>query len=110
MIQEAYNLNSPLTIIPAQSNYTEKSFFTVDKKNVIVEVVKKAEDSEDTIVRLYEAFGGKANVTLKSNSLPIKMATLCNMLEEDQDKLVVENGSVKFAIKPFQILTIKLIQ
>jgi len=40
----------------------EKSFIEVDKENIIVSVIKKAEDSEDIIVRAYETRGISTDV------------------------------------------------
>jgi len=42
----------------------ELSFISVDQRNVIVNVVKLAEDSEDIVLRLYEVHGVKTNVRI----------------------------------------------
>lgn len=111
VIQEAYNFNEPLLVRPVPVP-EPRSFFAVNKSAVIIETVKKAEDSDDVIVRLYESHGGRCDVTLTS-SLPVKRVTRCNLLEEDEKgdnaaALQWNNNSVTFSVKPFQILTFKL--
>jgi len=109
-IKEAYNFNVPLLprnlVVPESS----KSFFWVDKDNVVLETVKKAEDSEDIIVRLYESHGGRGKFHLAS-SLPVKKVSVCNLLEEEDTgdhKLIWENGKVALQVKPCEIVTLKL--
>lgn len=42
------------------------SFFSLEgSKNAILDTVKRAEDSDDVIIRIYEAFGGRAAFRLK---------------------------------------------
>ncbi|KAG0163421.1 Glycoside hydrolase, 38 vacuolar alpha mannosidase [Apophysomyces sp. BC1015] len=55
--------------------------------NVVLDTVKKAEDSSDVIVRLYEAYGGRANARLVS-SLPIKSIYRCNILEDELEMII----------------------
>jgi alpha-mannosidase len=50
--------------------------------HVVIETVKPAEDgSGDIVVRLYEAMRTATRATL-STSLPVRRATVVNMLEE----------------------------
>jgi alpha-mannosidase len=108
VVQEAYNLNSPLIAISANENLKEKSFFSVDKKNIVIESVKKSEDSDDLIVRLYESFGGHVKATLKWN-MEVKSVFCCNMLEEEKsEKLEIKENQVHVQFKPFEIVTLKL--
>ena len=72
--------------------------------NVIIEAVKPCEDTEKAyILRLYEATGDYANVTLHFGH-PVKGLSLCNMLEEEQEALTGDTLS----LKPFQIRTVKV--
>jgi alpha-mannosidase len=42
------------------------SYFEIDgAKNVILDTIKRAEDSDHLIIRLHEAFGGRAQFKLK---------------------------------------------
>jgi len=45
--------------------YNAKSYFTISNApNVILDTVKRAEDSDEIILRLYEAYGGHARAML----------------------------------------------
>ena len=107
VIEEAYRFNLPLIVFPGSSQPNEMSFFQVDTPSVVIETVKKAEDSDDLIVRLYEAHGGRGPVLL-STPLPVHSVALCNILEDEFRELTWENGGVQFEVTPFQIVTLKL--
>jgi alpha-mannosidase len=113
VIEEGYAFNVPMTVAPSQAEPGEVSYFTSDNPAVIIETVKKAEDSRAVIVRLYEAHGTHAKTRL-SSPLTVKRATVCNLLEED----LVEEGSTApldwsqngagLSFRPFEIKTVKL--
>lgn len=114
VIHSAFNFNVPLLVandLPVTLWQDHKnSFFSVDHDSVIIDAVKKAEDSNDIIVRLYESFGGRTKFNFKS-CFPIKSAHLCNMLEEkleESTKLEWNEGQVSLSIKPFQVITLAL--
>jgi len=109
VIEEGYRFNQPVLVQPTSAPVGEKSFFQVDRPNVIIETVKKAEDSGALIVRLYEAHGARGPVRL-SSPLPVQSVRRCNLLEEEDQPLRWENGGVQFDVTPFQIVTLKLIR
>ena len=69
--------------------------------------MKKAEDSEATVVRLYETHGVRGSATLEM-ALPFQKAWLANLLEEKRTPLELHEGRVKIDFKPFQIVTVIL--
>jgi alpha-mannosidase len=107
VIEEAHRFNAPLHLRSTDAASTEVSFFDVDRPNVIIDTIKKAEDSDAIIARLYEAHGSRTTVRFGS-SLPVKRASLCNLPEEDDRPLVWTNDGVELTVTPFQILTLKL--
>ena len=74
---------------------------------MVVEVVKKAEDSDDTIVRVYEAYGRRVKAEL---SFPAELtsAAECDLMEENDAPVAVKGNKVSFEIKPFEIRTFKV--
>ncbi|MGC9468682.1 MAG: alpha-mannosidase, partial [Anaerolineae bacterium] len=64
VIQEAYALNVPLRVIETDAHTgpapREHALIEVGSPDIVIEAVKKAEDSDDIILRLYEAAGGQA--------------------------------------------------
>lgn len=103
----AYELNIPG--IPARGN-ADKDIFSwmeVDDDNIIIETVKKAEYSDDIIVRLYECNGESRKVSLSFNE-EVKKAEKCNLLENTLNELFIENQRLSFHVKPYEIVTLKL--
>ena len=106
-----YELNVPIRIIPIKSQDgkfpVQHSFFNLDAENIIIETVKKAEDSDTLILRLYENRGATTKATLQFN-LPIKSVKLVNLMEEESKQLKVTSNSVSLQFHPFEILTLKV--
>jgi alpha-mannosidase len=110
-IPQAYLLNNPMTTViknnAGGSISEEYSFVSSDCDNVIIEAVKKAEDSDDIIVRLYECYNRRSDVCL-TFAKDIKAAYECDMLENNIEAVVSEGNSVYFKMKPFEIKTLKI--
>ena len=110
-VQMAYSLNSPFTTKveePHPGRLPEKmSIFSLDKENVIIEVIKKAEDSEDIILRLYEYQNKRVKVKCIT-PLIIESVTECDLMEKDILTLPKEKDSFSFEIKPYEIKTFKI--
>jgi alpha-mannosidase len=107
VIAEGYRFNVPLLVQPTAAAAQSVSFFQVDHPGVVIDTVKKAEDSDATILRLYESFGTHACVRLTS-ALPVTSAATCNLLEDDGAKLPWRSGGVPLELHPFEVLTLKL--
>ena len=107
IVQEGYRFNVPLLIWRTSANPSETSFFSIDQPSVVIDTIKKAEDSDSIILRLYEAHGVQATARL-SSSLPVTSAARCNLLEIEDQQVEWADGGATFHIRPFQILTLKL--
>jgi len=111
VIKNAYELNVPLYVCSIESRKGELSshgsFLSVDCDNVVVSTVKKAEDGNGIIVRLYETFGQKNQATL-TFGMDVKKAVLTNLMEEEIEELTVESNTVIVPFKPFEIQTIRI--
>ncbi|NXC76177.1 MA2C1 mannosidase, partial [Anhinga anhinga] len=109
VIQRAYNLNFPLHTVPASSaQCLAWSAFSVSSPAVVLET---AEDRpEAVVVRLYEAHGSTVDAWLQT-SLPIKEATLCDLLEQPvaQGRLPLEQRGVRLSFTPFRLLSVLLV-
>ena len=94
VIEAAEALNSEFGMPPG--------LVTVDTPQVRIEAIKRAEDSEAVIVRLYEAWGGpcRARVT---TPLPARRVTICDLLERER-----REASLELELRPFQVVTLKL--
>jgi alpha-mannosidase len=87
------------------------SALNIEPVNVTVESLKKAEDSDDFIVRLYETDGKTADAVLSFNRAP-SSARETDMLEWDRyvapKSFVVEGTKVKVPVAPHEIKTIRV--
>ncbi len=107
VVMEAYRFNVPLLVGRTTAAPTEVSFFSVDTPGIVVDWIKKAEDSDALIVRLYEASGAHVRGHLRS-PLPVCGVAACNLLEEEEIPLDWQDGGLALDLQPFQIITLKL--
>ena len=106
VVREAYELNCPVMAVPGAAG--ERSLFSVDAPNVVIETVKPAEDgSGDVVVRLYEA-KRTATRCLLSTSLPVAGAAQADMLERVQGELPCGGGEIGLDFRAFEVKTVRL--
>jgi alpha-mannosidase len=112
VIEHACALNMPLHLVEAEPHKGTlpewQSFFEVDRPGVLIEAVKHAERDESVIVRLYEAYGSRGQVELIT-TLPVKHAFRADLMERTGAPVECELGRIAFTVKPFEIVTFKLI-
>ncbi|MDO5573067.1 MAG: alpha-mannosidase [bacterium] len=110
-IDRAYLLNNPLFCLPKTGTGTtlpaEYSMVQVDAKNVVIEVVKKAEDGNGLILRLYEAYNRRTQVNMKLG-ISFTIAEECNMLEESKGEVAHDGDTLHFEMKPYEIKTLRI--
>ncbi|MBQ7831383.1 MAG: alpha-mannosidase [Clostridia bacterium] len=111
VVEAAYVLNRGLqakAITKQSGNLSEEySLVTCDTKGVFIETVKGADKGAGIVLRMFEAFKETKEVALRFGC-DVKKAYICDMLENEETELVVENGRVVFPIKPFEIITLKV--
>jgi len=84
------------------------SFCRVDKANVLLLTLKRAEDRDGIIVRLIETEGKDVTATVTLPHLTIKKAYLTNLVEENKGKLTNTAHKITAPVKAFGITTIRL--
>lgn len=108
---QAYNLNNPLITKVEDAHKgelpTKLSLASVDKDNVMIEVIKKAEDDDSLIVRVYEYHNSRTNVTLTAFK-KLSSVKECNLIERDLNNIVFDGDKFNFDIKPYEIKTFKI--
>ena len=113
VVQMAYDLNAPMTAIAvgAQDGILPESysFVSVAAANVLVDTVKKAEDSDALIVRMYEAYNKRVDATLSFAFQP-KRVVLCDLMERELKETEINGNSIHISAKPFEIITIKILK
>ncbi|MDZ7265592.1 MAG: glycosyl hydrolase-related protein, partial [candidate division KSB1 bacterium] len=114
VIRAAYEFNRPLRYLQASTGNDgklppEQALITIDVENVILETVKKAEDGDGIILRLYEAFGWHQRAAIRLH-FPVVAAFRTNLLEEMIEPMEVSSSTINLTCKPFEIITIRLRQ
>lgn len=111
-VEMAYDLNNPMTAVrlgKQEGTLPESySFVSVSDECVVIDTVKKAEDSEETVVRMYESWNKRVNGAKLTFGFDVKSAVLCDLMENEIEQLNVENNTVTLNIKPFEIVTVKV--
>ncbi|MBM3295173.1 MAG: alpha-mannosidase [Candidatus Aminicenantes bacterium] len=86
----------------------EMSFVSISSPNVLLSTVKKCEDDDSVIVRLYDIEGKDADVDLKL-FVPAARAELVNMIEEEEGRpLTIQNGAVRLRVGHHAIESIRI--
>lgn len=110
VLKAAYDLNMPMdaVLVKKQTGKLPETYslVSVDAENIYPETVKKAEDSDAMILRMYEASNKRTEFTVTFAFTP-KKVTLCDLLENEEQELTVNGNSVTLTAKPYEILTLK---
>ena len=113
VLEAASDLNTPLTVFPTDRHPGDfppaRSFVSVDDAGFVVVAVKRADDgSGDVVVRGYEAYGGRRRVRLRAPA-PVSSAHRTDLLERPRHPLPVDDGAVCLALRPFELVTLRLV-
>ncbi|HVT14180.1 MAG TPA: alpha-mannosidase [Fimbriimonadaceae bacterium] len=111
IVQAAYALNAPLRhafLTPrAGVSGTLPPFVHCDERNIVIETVKKSEEGNDLIVRVYECHNSRGTGELSCLREPVA-AFLCDLEENPIAELEISDGMIRFDYKPFEIITIRI--
>jgi alpha-mannosidase len=104
----AWDLNAPLYAVPGEAaeGINGRSLLRCDNPNVMIDVVKKAEDSDDLIVRMHEYAGSRGPVNLCSDLVIVSWQP-CNLLEHPIGPKQSGN-EIGDTISPYQIRTYRV--
>jgi len=106
----AYALNDPLIVTQGRGGKQSMplSLIFTDRPNVIVETIKRAEDGNGIIVRFYEGLRRRGPLTLTCG-FDLAGAWQTNLLEENQNVLQPAGRQVSLSVRPYQIVTLRLV-
>jgi alpha-mannosidase len=101
IVAEGIRFNAPLRFTSAPAG----PFASVDDPNLVLDTVKRAEDTDGLVLRLYEAHGarGVARVRLAS---PFAEAVLANVLEDGREPLGRDGDAIVVPYRPHQVVTV----
>ncbi len=103
VLAEAIRFNAPLRWRPGVSALP--SFAAVDDPSIVLDTIKRAEDSDALLLRLYEAHGARGIARL-SLATPFTEARRANLLEDPGTPLAVRGPTVDVPYGPHEIVTI----
>ncbi len=106
-VDEAYKLNQPLVAELETENRGAYSFASVDRPNVVLETVKRAEDGDGIVVRMYESENALTKAKLTVNA-DFEKAYICNLLEETEGEAAVNGNVIDVVLKPYEVVTVLL--
>ncbi|MGG1518187.1 alpha-mannosidase [Paenibacillus oryzisoli] len=112
---EAHKLNSKTSVskLPAGSIGSEQklpawqSFFACYSKNVIVDTIKKAEDSDAWIVRCYE-YGNQRGTVGFISSFAIAKVEEVNLMEREEQAMTHDVKGFTAYFKPYELKTFRI--
>ena len=109
IVRKAYAFNNPM--IAREINNSDgalaQSFSLVntDSENIIIDTVKKAENNDNVIFRLYESQNKKGRAKLKFG-VDIKKLYLCDLLENIEKEIEVKDNTAEIDVNNFEIITL----
>jgi len=107
----AYSLNAPMHAVLEEAHTgvlgSTYSLLSLDRDNCIVEAVKKAEDDEGVIIRLYEYKNMREQVQMTFGR-EIDSCYECDLLEDNEKSMPLHGGSMSFELLPYEIKTFKV--
>jgi alpha-mannosidase len=106
--QIAKQENEPISVVVYPETSTKSflpeslSFFSIDTEDVMISTIKKAEDSEDIIARMYNVNDGNERVNV-SSYFDINSYKQTNIIEENPTPVAPELNVGKYAIETFSL-------
>ena len=115
-VQQAYALNVPLIALPVEARPgllgAAGTWLDVEcspRDSVAVGALKKAEDSDDLILRLVELHQRRARVKVRFG-FEASGVVECDLLERDERRMPAGRTGFTFEIRPGQIRTFRLVR
>ncbi|HBT51780.1 MAG TPA: alpha-mannosidase [Petrotoga sp.] len=113
VIQESYKLNYPVLVKKLEKNEEGSlpdnfSFIRISDPDVVIETIKKAEDYDSVLVRLFEDKGSRKSEVEIEFFRSIKKAVECNLIEQEEKELTFKDNKIVFNITPYEIKTFKV--
>jgi alpha-mannosidase len=105
VLAEAVCFNQPLRAGGGGS--TQWPAFATVEGGLVLDTIKRAEDSDALVLRLYEPYGARG-IALVALAVPVESARFTNLLEDEGAPLELDGGAIRVPFRPHQILTLKV--
>ncbi|MGH9490840.1 MAG: glycoside hydrolase family 38 C-terminal domain-containing protein [Terriglobales bacterium] len=113
VMRQGHQLNSPLLAVAAGQHEgpwpARRSFASIAPDYLILKVIKKAEDDDALILRLYEFHGRGARARIRLPARAARVAEV-NLMERGETPVVLspDRQTVSLAVGPYEIRTLKM--
>ena len=111
-VRQGYGFNYGLSAVQVTAHAgvlgATHSFLGVDGDNVVLTAMKKAEQSHDLVLRLYEWQGNAADVSITLPGKPERAEEVGMMEDKAIGTLPLADGKVSLSIKPYEIRTVRV--
>ena len=107
VVAEGLRFNVPLRWADRPLLEPGRSLARVDDPNIVLDTIKRAEDSDALVLRLYEAHGARGTARLRLDR-PFGAACRATALEDDAEPLALHDGAVVVPYRPHEIVTVKV--
>lgn len=112
-VKRAYELNQPMFICRPKRNDCHQlgniNLIKSTSSNIIIDTVKKAEDNNDIIVRMYESAGEVAGFNVEYG-FSVSRVFITDILENNLKEVDVKDRQSELTAKPFEIITLRIIR
>jgi len=110
--RKASELNYPLVthVEPTHRGELPKihSFTSAQPDNIILTGIKKAEDSDDIVLRFYETSGKDMRTVIHITEI-LKGATETDLGENELSEIPVQGGAIEVATSKCEIKTVRIV-
>ena len=114
-MHRGYEFNNPLVSVTFDQHDgplpSTTSFVTVERPNVILTLLKQAEDSDHLVARAYDISGEASTAKISLTGLGVKKATLTNLLEKPLTPVKVQSdkaATLSVPVGAYEIVTVLL--
>lgn len=106
---EAYKLNVPCYTAAGGEEKT-LSLLSVDKRNIMPEAVKAAEDGSGIILRFYEFENSRTKARVSLHKENVAKIVECNLMEEEEREIPWLGDGFEITINPYEVKTYKVVE
>ena len=107
IVRRAAELNVPWRTAIGRRPRSEAPWLAVSGLPVVADTLKPAEDGDGEILRVFEPHGARGEVGIEAGC-DLRAVTETNLVEEDGDELALEDGRLRFEMRPFQVRSFRL--
>ncbi|HBF31235.1 glycoside hydrolase family 38 C-terminal domain-containing protein [Rhizobium sp.] len=108
--EAAEDFNMPLRLVQGAAvgaDAPQTSLVDVKTKGIALEAVKRAEEGDGVIIRLWETTGTRRSATVVLDAR-FKQARIVDLLEEGGEAFAIDAAGLVLTFMPFEVITLKV--